>query len=116
MTVRRADLPAGRTHRTAQKYRARARAQSRLETSSYTTGAVGPAQDGRLPATLGRRPTMAGGPQYEIEMRSTSYRHLSSPARSIGARCGLLTAIQACIEASSGGPVRPKRLLASDRF
>ncbi|KAG0142971.1 hypothetical protein CROQUDRAFT_96891 [Cronartium quercuum f. sp. fusiforme G11] len=28
----------------------------------YTTGAIGPAQDGRLPATSGCRPTMAGGP------------------------------------------------------
>ncbi|KAG0141574.1 hypothetical protein CROQUDRAFT_98589 [Cronartium quercuum f. sp. fusiforme G11] len=54
--------------------------------------------------------------QYEIEMWSTSYQHLSSPARSIGARFGLLTAIQACIEGSSGGPVKPKRLLASAHF
>ncbi|KAG0143244.1 hypothetical protein CROQUDRAFT_96522 [Cronartium quercuum f. sp. fusiforme G11] len=33
-----------------------------------------------------------------------SYRYLSSPARSVGARFCSLTAIQACIEGGSGGP------------
>ncbi|KAG0146443.1 hypothetical protein CROQUDRAFT_92750 [Cronartium quercuum f. sp. fusiforme G11] len=28
----------------------------------YTTGAIVPAQDGRLPVTSGHRPIMAGGP------------------------------------------------------
>ncbi|KAG0140579.1 hypothetical protein CROQUDRAFT_99922 [Cronartium quercuum f. sp. fusiforme G11] len=52
--------------------------------------------------------------QYDIRMRSISYRHLSSPARPIGARFCLLTAIQTCIQGSSEGPGKPiKRLFAN---
>ncbi|KAG0150498.1 hypothetical protein CROQUDRAFT_88018 [Cronartium quercuum f. sp. fusiforme G11] len=74
----------------------------------YSTRAIGPAQDGQLPVTSHHQLTMAGG--------LSPKGHKDGPSRLIGARFGLLMAIQAYIKGSLGGPVKPKRLLASDHF
>ncbi|KAG0139418.1 hypothetical protein CROQUDRAFT_101560 [Cronartium quercuum f. sp. fusiforme G11] len=71
------------------------------------------------PTRLTRTPRGQLDRPKTVDCRPSPKGHKDGPyedARSIGARFCLLTAIQACIEASSGGPAKPKRLLASDRF
>ncbi|KAG0145971.1 hypothetical protein CROQUDRAFT_93306 [Cronartium quercuum f. sp. fusiforme G11] len=65
----------------------------KCHTSVYTTAAIGPAQNGRLPTTSIRRPTMAGrpspighkdGPHEDGQRHSSSYR----PRVNMNLQCG----------------------------